>query len=112
MIQMLRKEACSGSIDDLAHVRSEDCMADCLTKNSAKSDPLKKALKTGYLPNVDANPEFRTLLKNKHKAYLAYWVYNHLERPTNVLTFLCEPIHTEIVALCCGALRLPGIKDI
>ena len=28
MIQMLRKEACSGGIDDLAHVRSEDCLGD------------------------------------------------------------------------------------
>ena len=35
MIQMLRKEACSGGIVDLAHVRSEDCLGDCLTKHSA-----------------------------------------------------------------------------
>jgi len=28
MIQMLRKESCSGQIDDLAHVRTEDCLSD------------------------------------------------------------------------------------
>ena len=30
MIQMLRKEYCSRQIDDLAHVSSADCLADCL----------------------------------------------------------------------------------
>ena len=38
MIQMLRKEASSGMIDDLAHVRTAHCLADCLTKSSAKPD--------------------------------------------------------------------------
>ena len=32
MIQMLRKEACSGAIADLSHVRTERCLADCLTR--------------------------------------------------------------------------------
>ena len=36
MINQLRHEACSGSIGDLAHVVSEDCLADPLTKSSAK----------------------------------------------------------------------------
>ena len=35
MIQMLRKEACSGAIADLSHVRTEHCLSDCLTKRSA-----------------------------------------------------------------------------
>ena len=30
MIQMLRKEACSGSIADLSHIRTPWCLADCL----------------------------------------------------------------------------------
>ena len=38
IIQMLRKESCSGAIEDLAHVCTNVCMADCLTKNSAKPD--------------------------------------------------------------------------
>ena len=36
MISMLRKEACLGSIHDLAHVPTQNCLADCLTKASAK----------------------------------------------------------------------------
>ena len=35
-ISMLRKEAFSGSIHDLAHIPSQNCLADCLTKASAK----------------------------------------------------------------------------
>ena len=34
MIQMLRKEACSGAIADLSHIRTQWCLADCLTKKS------------------------------------------------------------------------------
>ena len=35
MIPMLRKEACSGSIHDLAHIPTKNCLSDCLTKASA-----------------------------------------------------------------------------
>ena len=35
---ILRKEACSGSIHDLAHISTQNCLADCLTKSSAKAD--------------------------------------------------------------------------
>ena len=38
MINQLRHESCSGSVDDLAHVVSSDCLSDCLTKASAKPD--------------------------------------------------------------------------
>ena len=34
-IQMLRKEACAGQIEDRAHVASDDCLSDCLTKSSS-----------------------------------------------------------------------------
>ena len=47
MIQMLRHESLSGGIDDLAHVVSQDCLADCLTKMSAKADYLIKAVDSG-----------------------------------------------------------------
>ena len=30
----LRKEACSGSIHDLAHIPTQNCLSDCLTKAS------------------------------------------------------------------------------
>ena len=57
---------------DLAHVRGEDCLADSLTKHSAKADELIKAVLTGNLMNVDANPPFRTMLQNK--AFLVEWL--------------------------------------
>ena len=65
LIQMLRKESNSGHMHDLAHVRSEDCLADSLTKHSTKADELIKAVLTGNLLNVDAHPPFRTMLQNK-----------------------------------------------
>ena len=38
LISTLRKEACSGSIHDLAHISTQKCLADCLTRSSAKAD--------------------------------------------------------------------------
>ena len=37
MIFMLRKETCSGSIHDLARISTQNYLADCLTKASAKT---------------------------------------------------------------------------
>ena len=68
MIQMLRKESCYGSIEDLAHVRTEVCMSDCLTKQSAKPDTLIRAVRTGVIPGVDTSPPFRSTLK--HRAFV------------------------------------------
>ncbi len=67
MIQMLRKEACSGAIEDLAHVKTEYCLSDPLTKGTIKADTLVQAVETGVLPEIDANPLFRKGLQ--HKAY-------------------------------------------
>ena len=72
MIQMLRKEACSGSIADLSHIRTQWCLADCLTKKSANPQALIDAVKQGVLKEVDAHPPFRTLVE--HKAYLRSWL--------------------------------------
>jgi len=72
MIQMLRKEFCSGQIEDLSHVSSADCLSDCLTKSSAKSYALYKAVSSGILPNLDMHPPCRSLLK--HEAYLSMWL--------------------------------------
>ena len=76
MIQTIRKEATSGTIDDLAHVRTNFCLGDCLTKQSAKSDELRKAVETGSLIDVDMHPAFRTLLQ--HRAYLSEWLDRYL----------------------------------
>ena len=47
MISMFRKEACPGSTRDLAHIPTPNCLADCLTKASAKADNLITVVKTG-----------------------------------------------------------------
>ncbi len=95
MIQMLRKEASSGAIDDFGHVRTEHCLADCLTKSSVKPDALVKAVMTGDLPSIDCNPPFRSMLK--HKAYLVEWIINTLQHPESVSYFLDVFVGTEIV---------------
>ena len=69
MISTLRKEACSGSIHDLAHILTQNCSADFLTKVSAKGDNLITAVKTGELLEVEKHPNFRTLME--HKAFLS-----------------------------------------
>ncbi len=108
MINQLRYESCSGSIDDLAHVISEDCMADCLTKSSAKSTALVKAVDTGTLPNVDKHPPFREMMQSKHKADttqtseadspapLIAWIVRNIPDSGMVLTFMGVPVRAWI----------------
>lgn len=95
MIQMLRQESMSGAIADLAHVRTQYMLADCLTKASAKPDNLIQAVESGILPAVDSNPEFRKLLK--HKAYLAAWCCQNLLDAPDIVSFLgtdiCRFVH-------------------
>ena len=67
MVQMLRKESCSGAIDDLAHIPTQYCFADCLTKGTISPDVLIKAVETGKIPFADARPMFRDMLS--HKAF-------------------------------------------
>ena len=67
MIQMLRRETCSGDIADLSHVRTEHCLSDSLTKHSAKPDALISSVETGTLRQVDCHPLFRETLQ--HKAF-------------------------------------------
>ena len=93
MIQMLRKEACSGAIDDLAHIRTEFCLSDCLTKHSAKPENLIQAIETGQLPEVDKHPSFRSLIQ--HRAYLSEWIMENLKFPTQIFTFLATPVGND-----------------
>ena len=69
MVNMLRREAGSGSMDDFSHVRTEYCLADALTKKSITSDALRKAVFTGVLPMLDCYPLFRDTLQ--HRAFAA-----------------------------------------
>ena len=101
MIQMLRTEAISGAIDDLAHVVSVDCMADCLTKASAKADYLIKAVDGGTLPNVDRHPPFREIMQGRHKAYqsVAHWIIENIPASADVVAFLGQYCQREIQVL-------------
>ena len=92
MIQMLRKEACSGNIDDLAHVSSEDCLADCLTKASANPTNLINAIMTGNLKNIDCHKPFREAVQ--HKAYLMNFIQqlvSHCSKDVQIC-YLGEPL--------------------
>ena len=97
LIQMLRHESNTGHLDDLSHIASEYCLADPLTKSTAKPDQLVSSITTGKLENVDTHPPFRSLLK--HKAFLTTWVIETLSEPHNVLTFFSEDISDYVFAM-------------
>ena len=99
MIQMLRKEACSGSIADLSHIRTQWCLADCLTKKSANPQALIDAVRQGILEEVNAHPPFRTLVE--HKAYLRSWLPTVCHRVKFALDvfFLGERFHWQMCAV-------------
>ena len=97
LIQMLRHESNTGNIDDLSHVASEFCLADPLTKHTAKPDELVRSIETGTLRQVDVHPPFRTLVK--HKAFITEWVINNLPDPQFVLTFFAEDISGCVYSL-------------
>ena len=102
LIQVLRRESNSGSIDDLAHVVSQYCLSDALTKHSAKADELVRAVDTGIIQQVDLHAPFGSLLK--HKAFLCYWICNTFPttkssssiRPHTIVSFLGESIWEEM----------------
>ena len=97
LIQMLRHESNTGHIDGLSHVASEFCLADPLTKHTAKPDELVRSIETGTLHQVDVHPPFRTLVK--HKAFITEWVINNLPDPQFVLTFFAEDISDCVYSL-------------
>ena len=90
MISMLRQEACSGNIHDLAHIPTQNCLADCLTKASAKADNLITAVQTRKLLDVDIHPDFRTLME--HNAFLSTWCKNTF---THKGIGSCLPEHSQ-----------------
>ena len=71
MISMLRKEAFSGSIHDLAYIPTQNCLADCLTKAAAKAYNLITAVQTRKMLDIDMHPDFITLME--HKNFLSIW---------------------------------------
>ena len=109
----------------MAHVVSADCLADPLTKNSAKADALVKAVDTGVLPNVDKHPPFREMMQNRHKAYVVHddddqwhteygnddyltaWMVQNIGTDdfhvTDVLTFMGTPVRQRIATYLAAA---------
>ena len=90
MISMLRKEACSGSTHDLAHMPTQNCLADCFSKASAKADNLIKALKTGRLLDVDIHPNLITLMEHKGSLSPWYTTFMHTRKQGCSLPECCE----------------------
>ena len=86
MISMLRNQTSSGSIHDLAHISTQNCLADCLTKSSAKADNFITAVKTVRLLEVDVHPHFRTLMENK--AFLSTWCTTFMHTSEKHVFFL------------------------
>ena len=101
MVNQLRHEACSGQIQDLAHVISTECLSDGLTKKDAKTDVLTHSVNIGRLLNVDKHPPFREIMRNKHKAYVATpdlvcWIMRNLRKTESVCHFLAVPVAQQL----------------
>lgn len=54
MIQRLRTEACSGTIQDIAHKRAACCLADSLTKASVSPEELIQTVETAVIAAADS----------------------------------------------------------
>ena len=85
MISMRRKEACSGSIHDFAHIPTPNCLSDCLTKASAKADNLITAVKTEILLDVDTHGAQGLLV------HLVQNIYAHKGELMNFLLSVASP---------------------
>ena len=67
MMQMLRQEACSGEVHDLAHALTQHCLTDPLsdTKKPVSPSLLISTVQTGVLHEVDTHPLFRSTMQRK-----------------------------------------------
>ena len=65
---------------------TQNCLADCVTKASAKADNLITAVKTGRLLDVYIHPNFRTPME--HKAFLSTWCRTFLHTQEKNVLFL------------------------
>ena len=54
---------CFGSIADLSHIRTQWCLAGCLTKRPANLQRLIDTVRQGVLKEVDAHPPLKSLLE-------------------------------------------------
>ena len=112
MIQMLREEACSGSIAGLSHIRTQWSFADCLTKKSANPQALIVEGRQGVLKEVDAHPPFRTLVE--HKAYWRSWLptaCHHVNFALDVFALQRAFIDRCVQRICCMFLPFHVLCD-
>ena len=70
----------------LAHIPTQNCLADCLTKTSAKAGNLITAVQTGKLLDVDIQPVVQTLMV--HKAFLSTWCRKFMHTREKEVFFL------------------------
>ena len=95
VIQMLRQEACSGQMHDLAHVLTQYCLADPLTKKSVSATLLISTVQTGILREVDTHPPFRSTVQ--HKAFITEIIYPDAEATQDYWGHLmCHPVYYKI----------------
>ena len=95
MIQMLRQEACSGQMHDLAHVLTQYCLADPLTKKSVSPTLLISTVQTGILREVDTHPLFRSTVQ--HKAFITEHIDMDVEATQDHWGHLmCYPVYYKI----------------
>ena len=86
MISMFRKGACSGSMHDLAHTPTQNCLADCLTKASAMADNLITAVQTENCLMLTFTLIFTTLMEPN--AFLSTWCKTILHTKEKEVLFL------------------------
>ena len=103
MIQMLRKEACSGAIADLSHVRTEHCLSDCLTKRSANPRNLLNSVQTGWLKEIDSHPPFRSMIE--HKAFMNSWLLKEFPVLASVQHVMFHAGETVSVSCQCSTVQ-------
>ena len=97
MIQMLRQEACSGQMHDLAHVLTQYCLADPLTKKSVSPTLLISTVQTGILREVDTHSPFRSTVQ--HKAFITENIDLDVEATQDYWGHLmCYPVYHKIHA--------------
>ena len=82
LISTLRKKSCAGNVHDLAHIPTQNCLAE----ESLKADNLITAVKTRRFLNVDIHPNLTTLME--HKAFSYQPVAEHFCTRENDAFFL------------------------
>ena len=115
MTQMLG-QACSGQMHDLAHVLTQYCLADPLTKKSVSPSPLISTVQTGVLREVDTHPPFRSTVQ--HKFFVTGVLYPDPDVTEDFWTHLmCGPVFfknnkgTNLSQVMCKGGRSPVRRE-